>query len=183
MAANHKTKLSLPQPAKHPAPSSTSTSQPSSPKSVHLSSPPSTMKPSDKLDGPLQPFIIPKGNVNKKPKLRTVSSSNDTVQTNIDECLDSTLDLFDTHLDFSLTFDEFKEFFESAKCCSDLEKLCTNYNSSPDNILEIISTIYPNVTVKSAKNRLTRISNALKKIVSLSDSQNANSNCDDDETF
>jgi hypothetical protein len=114
------------------------------------------MKPPDKLDGLTQPFINPKGNVNKKPKLKTVSSSNDTVQTNIDECLDSTQDLFDTHLDFSLNFDEFKEFFDSAKGCSDLEKLCIKYKSSPGNILEVISTIYPNVTVKSAKNRLTR---------------------------
>lgn len=188
LTANHRTKVPPLQPAKRPAPSTStsSASQPSSPKSFQPSSPPSTMKPpaSNTLDGLTQQSINPKGNLNKKPKVRTNSSSNDTVHTNIDECLDSTQDLFDTHLDFSLTFDQFRDFFGSAKGCSDLENLCNKYASSPDDILEIISTIYPNVTVKSTKNRLTRLSNALKKIIHDSNAcQNAVPDGDDYETF
>lgn len=89
----------------------------------------------------------------------TSYSSNDIVLTNIDKCLNSTQDLFNSHQDFSLNFNHFKDFFESAKGCSDLENLCNKYLSSPNNILEIITiTIYPNVTVKSAKNRLVKMS-------------------------
>jgi len=79
--------------------------------------------------------------------------------------------------------DQFRDFFESSKGCSDLENLCNEYASSPDDILEIISTIYSNLTVKSAKNRLTRLSNALKKIIhDFNSCQNADPDGDDDET-
>ncbi|CAI6365023.1 unnamed protein product [Macrosiphum euphorbiae] len=188
LTANHRTKVPPLQPAKRPAPSTSSASQPPSPKSFQPSSPPpqSTMKPpgSNTLDGRTQQSKNPKGSVSKKLKVRTNSISSDTVHTNIDECFDSTRDLFDTHLDFSLTFDQFRDFFESSKGCSDLENLCNKYACSPDDILEIISTIYPNVTVKSAKNRLTRLSNALKKIIQdFNACQNADPDEDDDETF
>ncbi|CAI6364340.1 unnamed protein product [Macrosiphum euphorbiae] len=188
LTANHRTKVPPLQPAKRPAPSTSSASQPPSPKSFQPSSPPpqSTMKPpgSNTLDGRTQQSKNPKGSVSKKLKVRTNSISSDTVHTNIDECFDSTRDLFDTHLDFSLTFDQFRDFFESSKGCSDLENLCNKYACSPDDILEIISTIYPNVTVKSAKNRLTRLSNALKKIIQdFNACQNADPDGDDDETF
>lgn len=183
MSANHNTKVTLLQQTKRPAPSTTTSSQPPSPKSCHSSSPQSTMKPPNTLDGLTQSSKIPKGNENKKLKVRTSSSSNDTVPTNIDDCLDSTQDLFNSHPDFSLTFNQFKGFFENAKGCSDLENLCSQYLTSPDNILEIITTIYPNVTVKSAKNRLTRLSNALKKIQNSYNSQDVSFDCDDDETF
>ncbi|KAL4104495.1 hypothetical protein QTP88_019791 [Uroleucon formosanum] len=150
MTANRRTKVPSLQPAERPAPSTSSASQHQN-RYNHLA-PPSSMKP-------------PGNNVSKKQKVRTNSSSIKTVHTNIVECLDSTQDLFDTHLDFSLTFDQFRNFFKSAKGCSDLENVCNKYASSPEDILEIISTIYPNVTVKSAKNHLTRISIALKKII------------------
>lgn len=186
LAANPRTKVPLPQPAKRPAPSTSSTSQPSSPKSLQPSSPPSTKQPpgSKILDGPTLQSKKTIGNVTKKLRVRSNSSSNDIVHTNIDECLDPTQGLFDAHLDFSLTFEQFRDFFESAKGCSDLENLCNEYASTPDDILEIISTIYPNVTVKSTKNRLTRISNALKKIIhDFNACQNVEPDGDDDETF
>lgn len=62
-------------------------------------------------------------------------------------------------------------------------KSCTQYQTSPENIIEIITTIYPNVSVKSAKNRLTRLSNALKKNQDVNDSQDVSFDCDYDETF
>jgi len=137
------------------------------------------------LDGLTQQSKKLTSHVSQKQKVRANSSSSDIVHTNTDESLAFTQDLLDTHPDFSLTFKQFKDFFESVKGCTDLSNLCIKYASSPEDILEIISTIYPNVTVKSTKNRLTRISNALKKIIiqDSNTSQNAASDSYDDETF
>jgi len=60
-----------------------------------------------------------------------------------------------------------------------LKNVCIKYLSSPDNVLEIIKTIYPNGTDKSSKNRLNRISNALKKIQEV----NASFDWDENQTF
>ncbi|KAL4104307.1 hypothetical protein QTP88_019608 [Uroleucon formosanum] len=117
------------------------------------------------------------------PSPTSSSSSNGEVHTNIDEWLESTHELFNSHPDFSLTYNQFKDFLECSKGCSELGNLCIKYLSSPDNIIEIISTIYPNVTVKSAKNRLTRLSNALKKIQKSTVSQTSMIDCEDYETF
>lgn len=82
------------------------------------------------FDGLTQKSKNHKSHVSKKQKVRTNSSSSDIVHTSTDESLDSTQDLFDTHPDFSLTFKEFKNFFENAKGCTNLSNLCIKYASS-----------------------------------------------------
>ena len=186
MSANSNTKVKSHQTGKRPAPSTVTNSQPPSPTSSNSSLPsssPPIMRAPNTQDDQTQSAKITKGITNKKLKTGTSSCSNYTVHTNIDEWLESTQDLFNTHPDFSLNYNQFKDFLECSKGCSELENLCIKYLTSPDNILEIISTIYPNVTVKSAKNRLTRLSNALKKIQNFTDSQTPMIDCEDDETF
>lgn len=185
-SANSNSKVKSLQTGKRPAPSTVTNSQPPSPTSSSSSlpsSPPPIERPPNTQHGQTQSAKITKGITSKKLKTGPSSSSNDEVHTNIDEWLESTHELFNSHPDFSLTYNQFKEFLECSKGCSELGNLCTKYLSSPDNIIEIISTIYPNVTVKSAKNRLTRLSNALKKIQNFTDSQTSMIDCEDYETF
>ncbi|KAL4126296.1 hypothetical protein QTP88_010518 [Uroleucon formosanum] len=158
-SANSNSKVKSLQTGKRPAPSTVTNSQPPSPTSSSSSlpsSPPPIVRPPNTQHGQTQSAKISKVITSKKLKTGPSSSSNDEVHTNIDEWLESTHELFNSHPDFSLTYNQFKDFLECSKGCSELGNLCIKYLSSPDNIIEIISTNYPNVTVKSAKNRLTR---------------------------
>jgi len=141
------------------------------------------MKPPNAPNVKTQPSKNPKRNVNKKPKVRTSTSSNDSFYSNIDEWLDPTQDFFDSNSEISLTFNQFKDFFENAQGYTDLGNLCAEYQTSPENIIKIIKTIHPVVTTKSIKNRLTRLLNALKKIQDFSYSQTSNFDFNEDKAF
>ena len=167
---------------KRPAPSTTS--QPLSPKSPHSSNQLLTMKPPNAPEGKTQPSKNPNGNVHKKPKVRTSTSSNDSFYSNIDVGLNPTKDLFNSNpQNMSLSLNQFKDFFENSQGCTDLESLCTEHNSTPENIIQIISNIYPVVTIKSIKNRLTRLSKALEKVRNINSSQTFYPDSNDDETY
>lgn len=168
-------------PVKRPAPSTTS--QPPSPKSSHSSNPPLKMKPPNAPEGKTQPSKNPNGNLHKKPKVRTSTSSNDSFYSNIDEGLNPTKDLFNSNPQMSLSLNQFKDFFENSQGCTDLESLCMEHNSSPENIIQIITNIYPVVTIKSIKNRLTRLSKALEKVRNINSSQTSHADSNDDETY
>ncbi|KAL4120803.1 hypothetical protein QTP88_013424 [Uroleucon formosanum] len=172
--------VTSPNPVKRPAPSTTS--QPPSSKSSHSSNPPLTVKPPNAPEGKTQPSKNHNGNVHKKPKVRTSSSSNDSFYLNIDVGLNPTKDLFNSNPQMSLSLNQFKDFFENSQGCTDLESLCMEHHSSPENIIQIITNIYPFVTIKSIKNRLTRLSKALEKVRNINSSQTfyADSN---DETY
>jgi hypothetical protein len=83
----------------------------------------------------------------------------------------------------SLSLNQFKDFFENSQGCTDLESLCMEHNSSSENIIQIITNIYPVVTIKSIKNRLTRLSKALEKFRNLNSSQTFYADSNDDETY
>jgi len=178
-SSNKNIKETSPKQVKRPAPPSPSHSL--SPISPHLSSPSATMEPPNAPDVKTQQSKNIKGNVNKKPKVRTSTSSNDSFYSNIEEWLDPAQDLFDSNPVVSLSFSQFKDFFENAQGCTDLENLCLEYQTSSENIIEIIKTVYPVVSNKSVKNRLTRLLNALKKIQDFSHSQTSNVDCNEDE--
>lgn len=180
-SSNKIVNVTSPNPVKRPAPSTTS--QPPSPKSSHSSNPPLTMKPPNAPEGKSQPSKNPNGNVHKKPKVRTSTSSNDSFYSNIDEGLNPTKDLFNSNPQMSLSLNQFKDFFENSQGCTDLESLCMEHNSSPENIVQIITNIYPVVTIKSIKNRLTRLSKALEKVRNTNSSQTFYADNNDDETY
>ncbi|KAL4132833.1 hypothetical protein QTP88_009922 [Uroleucon formosanum] len=163
---------------KHPTP--LTISQSLSPKSSHSSSSSPIMKPPY---GKTQPSKNLEENVHKKPKVRTSTSSNDSFYLNIDEGLDPTKDLFKSNPLMFLSLNQFKDFFENSQGCTDLESLCTKHNSSPENIIEVITNIYPVVKTKSIKNRLTRLSKALEKVQNFNSSQTPFSDSSDDETY
>ncbi|CAI6372336.1 unnamed protein product [Macrosiphum euphorbiae] len=166
---------------KRPAPSTSS--QPLSPKSLLSTSPSPIMKPPNAPDGKTQIPKNLKGNVHKKPKVRTSTSSNDSFYSNIDEGLDPTEDLFNSNPQMPLSLNQFKDFFENSQGCTDLESLCTEHNTSPEIIIEIITNIYPAVKMKSIKNRLTRLSKALETVQVFKFCQTSNANSNDDETY
>jgi len=83
----------------------------------------------------------------------------------------------------SLSLNQLKDFFENSQGCSDLENLCTEHQTNPENIIENISNIYPIVKTKSIKNRLTRLLNALGKVQNSIFSQTSNADRNDDETY
>lgn len=93
-ASNLNIEVTAPMLLKRPAPSTTS--QPLSPKSTHSSSPPSIMKPPNTSDSIIQPSKN-EINVNKKPKIRTSTSSNDSFYSYIDEGLDPAQELFNSN--------------------------------------------------------------------------------------
>ena len=140
------------------------------------------MKPPNAPGGKTQPSQNPNGNVHKKLKVRTSTSSNDSFYSNIDEGLIPTKDLFNSNPQMSLSLNQFKDFFENSQGCTDLESLCLEHNSSPENIIQIITNIYPVVTIKSIKNRLTRLSKALGKVQNINSSQTSHAYSNDDET-
>jgi len=140
------------------------------------------MKPPNAPEGKTQPLKNHSGNVHKKPKVRTSTSSNDSFYSNIDEGLNPTKDLFNSNPQMSLSLNQFKDFFENSQGCTDLESLCTEYHSSPENIIQIITNIYPVITIKSIKNRLTRLSKALEKVRNLNSSQTFYADSNDDKT-
>ena len=180
-SSNKNINVTSPIVTKRPAPSTTS--QPLSPKSQNSTILTSIMKPPIAPDGKIQPSNNHKGNVHKKPKVRTSTSSNDSFYSHIDEGLDPTKDLFNSNPQLSLSLNQFKDFFENSQGCTDLESLCTEHRSSPENIIEIIANIYPVVKIKSIKNRLTRLSKALKKIQNFNSSQTSYADSNDDETY
>ena len=181
LSSNHNVNVTSPNLVKRPAPSTTS--QPPSPKSSHSSSPPPIMKPPNAPDGETQASKNRKGNAHKKPKVRTSTSSNDSFYSNIDEGLNPTKNLFNSIPPMSLSLSQFKDFFENSQGCTDLESLCNEHHSSPENIIQIITNIYPAITIKSIKNRLTRLSKALEKVQNLNSSQNLCPSNNDEETY
>lgn len=92
-------------------------------------------------------------------------------------------DQFNTIPNISLSFNQFKDFFENAQGCSDLVPLCNEYDSNPEELQKIIKFIHPIVLDKSIKNRLTRIANKLKKIQDLNFRPNSNMDRNEDETL
>ena len=181
LSSNKIVDVTSPNLVKRPAPSTTF--QPPSPKSSHSSNPPLIMKPPNAPEGKTQPPKNHNRNVHKKPKVRTSTSSNDSFYSNIDEGLNPTKDLFNSNPQMSLSLNQFKDFFENSQGCTDLESLCTEHHSSPENIIQIIKNIYPVVTIKSIKNRLTRLSKALEKVQNINSSQTLNADSNDDETY
>ncbi|KAE9523888.1 hypothetical protein AGLY_015776 [Aphis glycines] len=163
-SSNKSVNVTSPNPAKRPAPSTTS--QPPSPKSSHSSNPPLLIKPPNAPEGKTKPSKNLNGKVHKKPKVRTITSSNDSFYSNIDE---GSVQLQTPQM--SLSLNQFKDFFENSQGCTDLESLYTEHHSSPENIIQIITNIYPVVTIKSIKNRLTRLSKALEKVRNINVSQ------------
>ncbi|KAE9524010.1 hypothetical protein AGLY_015657 [Aphis glycines] len=181
VSSNKSVNVTSPNPAKRPAPSTTS--QPPSPKSSHSSNPPLLINPPNAPEGKTQPSKILNGKVHKKPKVRTSTSSNDSFYSNIDERLNPTKDLFNSNPQMSLSLNPFKDFFENSQGCTDLESLCTKHHNSLENIIQIITNIYPVVTIKSIKNSLTRLSKALEKVRNINVSQTLYAVSNDDETY
>lgn len=180
-SSNKIVNVTSPNPVKRPAPSTTS--QPPSPKSSHSSNSPLTMKPPNAPEGKTQPSNKLNGNVHKKPKVRTSTSSTDSFYSNIDVGLNPAEDLFNSNPQMSLSLNQFKDFFENSQGCTDLDSLCIEHHTSPENIIQIITNIYPVVTIKSIKNRLTRLSKALEKVRDINSSQTSFADSNDDETY
>lgn len=141
------------------------------------------MEPPNAPEGKTHSSKNPNGNLHKKPKVRTSTSSNDSFYSEIDEGLNPTKDLFNSNPQMSLSLNQFKDFFENSQGCTDLESLCMEHNSSPENIIQIITNIYPVITIKSIKNRLTRLSKALEKVRNINSSQTSYADSNDDETY
>ncbi|KAE9544889.1 hypothetical protein AGLY_000432 [Aphis glycines] len=156
-SSNKSVNVTSPNPAKRPTPSTTS--QPPSPRSSHSSNPPLLIKPPNAPEGKTQPSKNLNGKLHKKPKVRTSTR------------LNPTKDLFNSNPQMSLSLNQFKDFFENSQGCTDLESLCTEHHSSPENIIQIITNICPVLTIKSIKNRLTRLSKALEKVRNINVSQ------------
>jgi len=85
------------------------------------------MKPPKAPDGNTQSWQNNKGNTQKKPKVRTSTSSNDTFHSNFDEGFDPTQDLFNSNPQMFLSLNKFKDFFENTQGDSVLESLCTEH--------------------------------------------------------
>jgi len=64
----------------------------------------------------------------------------------------------------SISFTQFKAIIENAPTCSDKQELCDNYNIEPIRLISIIELVYPAISSKAIKNRLTRLSNALLEL-------------------
>lgn len=170
--------VTSPNPVKCPAPSTTS--QPPSLKSSHSSHPRLTMKPPNPHEGKTQPSINPNGNVHKKPKVRTSTSSNDSLYSNIDVGLNPTKYLLNSNPQMSLSLNQFKDFFENSHWSREFmygaQYQSRKYN--PNHYKHL-----PVVTIKSIKNRLTRLSKALKKVQNINSIQTFYADSNDDETY
>lgn len=139
--------------------------QPHTPNETHkrLLSDTSSPKPPDSPNIVLSSTTTTKNEkTTKKPKIQSRSNSSIILDTNSDEKLKPIIEYFTTNDPSPITYIQFKYIFDNFNNkAMNIHTLLENVNTNIPTLMEIIDQIRPNISDKSLKSRLTKLSNLL----------------------
>jgi len=139
--------------------------QPHTPNETHkrLLSDTSSPKPPDSPNIVLSSTTTTKNEkTTKKPKIQSRSNSSINLDTNSDEKLKPIIEYFTTNDPSPITYIQFKYIFDNFNNkAMNIHTLLENVNTNIPTLMEIIDQIRPNISDKSLKSRLTKLSNLL----------------------
>jgi len=98
----------------------------------------------------------------KKPKIQSRSNSSINLDTNLDEKLKPIIEYFTTNDPSPITYIQFKYILDNFNNkAMNIHTLLENVNTNISTLMETIDQIRPNISDKSLKSRLTKLSNLL----------------------